>query len=82
MPMLAYLISRFTRTRVLDMTGLKGYFEVDLRWSPDDAPADDPVGGLPIREAIQKQLGLRLDARKGPVDTLVVDKVNQVPLEN
>jgi uncharacterized protein (TIGR03435 family) len=82
MPLLAYLISRFTRTRVLDMTGLQGHFEVDLSWSPDDAPADELVDGLPIRDAIQKQLGLKLEARKGPVDTLVIDKANQTPIGN
>jgi uncharacterized protein (TIGR03435 family) len=80
MPLLAYLISRFTRTRVLDMTGLKGYFVVDLSWAPEDAPAD--VEGLAIQTAIQKQLGLKLEARKGPVDTLVVDKASESPLAN
>ncbi len=80
MPLLAYLISRFTRSRVLDMTGLKGYYVVDLSWAPDDAPAD--VEGLSIQNAIQKQLGLKLEARKGPVDTLVVDKANETPIEN
>jgi len=53
---------------------------VDLSWAPDDAPAD--VEGLSIQNAIQKQLGLKLEARKGPIDTLVVDKANETPIGN
>ena len=83
MTLLAYLISRFTRTRVLDMTGLKGFFVVDLTWAPEDAPADQPPAeGLPLQSSIQKQLGLKLEARKGPVDHLVIDKATETPLGN
>jgi uncharacterized protein (TIGR03435 family) len=88
MPMLAYLISRFTRNRVLDMTGLKGYFEVKLDWAPEERTGPgveaslDPVPGDSIFVAVQKQLGLKLEARKGPVEILVVDHANRTPLEN
>jgi uncharacterized protein (TIGR03435 family) len=82
MTLLAYLISRFTRTRVLDRTGLEGEFEVDLAWAPEDAPPDEEVQGLGLYAAIQKQLGLKLEARKGPIDVLVVDKARQEPLAN
>ena len=95
MPLLAYLIGRFTRNRVLDMTGLKGYFEVKLDWAAEELtrpgkagesagqePAADPVPGDSIFVAVQKQLGLKLEARKGPVEILVVDHANQTPVEN
>jgi uncharacterized protein (TIGR03435 family) len=32
--------------------------------------------------AVQQQLGLKLVAKKGPVDVLVVDHVEKVPTEN
>jgi uncharacterized protein (TIGR03435 family) len=88
MPLLAYLISRFTRNRVLDRTGLKGYFEVKLDWAPEERSAPgaetalDPVPGDSIFVAVRKQLGLKLEPRKGPVDMLVVDHANPTPLEN
>ena len=85
MTRLAYFISRFTRNRVLDMTGLKGYYEVKLDWAPRrpaGTPATDPAPGDSIFVAVQKQLGLKLEARKGPIEMLVVDHANQTPAEN
>ena len=32
--------------------------------------------------AIQEQLGLKLEQRKGPVDLLVIDHLEKVPIEN
>jgi uncharacterized protein (TIGR03435 family) len=67
---------------VVDKTGLKGRFDFDLEWAPDEtqfggaisaAPEDSP--SAPLFSAIQQQLGLKLTATRGPVDTLVVDKV-------
>ena len=36
----------------------------------------------PIFVAVQEQLGLRMDARKGPVDYIVIDKIEKVQTEN
>src|ERR1035437_7361672 len=88
---LASLIARFTRTPVLDLTVLPGAFEVKLEWAPDNsvpaaaapgAPAAEPADGPSIFEAVQKQLGLKLEKRKGPVDVLVVDHAEKTPLTN
>jgi uncharacterized protein (TIGR03435 family) len=66
---------------VLDETGLAGRFDFDLEWAPDEtqfggelkAP-DQPV--LPdLFAALQGQLGLRLEAARGPVSVLVIDRV-------
>src|SRR5205823_2839606 len=45
-------------------------------------PAVNEGGGPTIFTAVQEQLGLKLDARKGPVDLLVIDTLEKVPTEN
>ena len=67
---------------VLDMTGLKALFDVDLKWAPDEtqfggrrATADN--SDAPSIFAALQELGLKLDARKGPVDVLVIDQADR-----
>ena len=82
MPLLASLLSRFNRTRITDMTGIKGYYDIDLEWSPEPPPGAEPAPGDPLNTAIQKQLGLKLETRKGPLDCLVIDRATETPLAN
>jgi len=85
LPQLALLISRFERQTVMDMTGLKGFYEVKLEWTSDDTrvreATDSPLAPS-IYTAVQEQLGLKLEARRGPVEVLVVDSAEKVPGEN
>jgi len=46
------------------------------------AAAPDGSSGPTIFSAVQEQLGLKLEARKGQVDMLVIDTVEKVPTEN
>lgn len=76
------------RRHVVDNTGLTGKYDISLTWTPDDnhagAPADSGVAvdsGPSIFTAVQEQLGLKLEATKGPVETIVVDHV-EMPSEN
>jgi len=81
---LTRLLSRFERQTVLDLTGLEGNFEIRLEWSPDNTRSkelEQPPGPT-LFTAIQEQLGLRLESRKGPVQVLVVDSAEKVPAEN
>jgi len=84
---LATLLSRFElHAPVLDRTGLTGLFQVKLEWIPDSGanpePNADSPAGPSLYTAIQEQLGLKLEERKGPVEILVVDRADQVPTEN
>ena len=60
------------------MTGLTGYYELKLEWVPEGKDADGPT----LYSAVQEQLGLKLEPRKGPVDVLVIDRAERVPLAN
>ncbi len=66
--------------KVVDKTGLTGHYDIDLKWTPDDQPGR-PDAGPTLFTALEEQLGLKLDAAKGPLDTLVVDHVDK-PSEN
>jgi uncharacterized protein (TIGR03435 family) len=71
---------------VVDKTGIQGGYKIDLTWTPDDR-APSPSGastadsGPSIFTALQEQLGLRLESKKGPVEVLVIDHV-AMPSEN
>ena len=63
---------------VTDRTGLNGFFEIDLNWTPAENPA---VSGPSIASAVQEDLGLKLEPAKGPGEFLVIDHVER-PSEN
>ena len=65
---------------VIDATGLKGIFNFTLDYSPGDAAPSDNTGPS-IFTALTEQLGLKLEAGKGPVDVYVVDHVER-PSDN
>ena len=54
---------------VLDRTGIKGEFDIKFDYAIDD----NPETGASIFTAIQEQLGLKLQAAKGPVDMLIIE---------
>jgi uncharacterized protein (TIGR03435 family) len=69
---LAQRLSEIIGRVVLNRTGLTGRFDLDLSWAPDQNP-DTP--GPSIFTALQEQLGLKLESTRGPVDVLVIDRV-------
>jgi uncharacterized protein (TIGR03435 family) len=74
---------------VVDKTGLTGFYDLELAWTPDspppvaggDGPPPPPENGPSLFTAVQEQLGLKLDAQRGPVDTLVIESA-QRPMED
>ena len=90
---LATTLSGLMDRSVVDRTGLEGTFDGSLKWTPDQstpglavkagfAPAGlvDP-NGPSLFTAVQEQMGLKLDSRKGPVDVVVIDRAER-PVEN
>ena len=79
----ADLLARFMHQQVVDETGLAGVFDFALEWSPDEMSAEASASpGPSIFTALQEQLGLKLEGRKGPVEVLVVDHIEKAPTEN
>jgi uncharacterized protein (TIGR03435 family) len=80
MTSLASTLTNEVHRTVIDKTGLTGKYDLGLKWSTDDGAAQ--ADSAPeIFTALQEQLGLKLQAGKGPVETLVVDSV-EMPSEN
>ncbi|MGA8938794.1 MAG: TIGR03435 family protein [Acidobacteriaceae bacterium] len=70
---------------VVDKTGLKGRFDINLEFvresrtpQPFDNGSGSQVSGLTFSGALRKQAGLILVKEDGPVDVLVVDHVNEL----
>jgi len=74
---LAGLLSERLGRPVIDTTGIETQFRVDLEYRFDDNDIAHPT----IFNALQ-ELGLRVVASKGPVEILVIDRINKVPAEN
>jgi uncharacterized protein (TIGR03435 family) len=86
---LAGMLANQVGRPVLDKTGLAGLYDYTLEFSPESlasglaaaAPPPDQ-DALSLFTAVQEQLGLRLEQKKGPVDVLVLDHVDKTPTEN
>jgi uncharacterized protein (TIGR03435 family) len=72
-----YIVETLTRLAgrlVIDRTGLQGRFDVKLEWTPDTLRESNPTGAS-LADALQDQLGLKLESTTGPIEVLVVDRV-------
>ena len=89
---LAQVLSQASGRPVFDRTGATGWFAFTLRFATEPGsttPAGGPPQGVPLdpvdapslTAALQEQLGLRIEARKEPVDVLVVDSAGR-PADN
>jgi uncharacterized protein (TIGR03435 family) len=82
---------------VVDASGLEGAWDFTLSFSPSGQAnpgatsaatpgsplgAADPNGALSLFDAVQRQLGLKLELRKRPMPVLVIDRVNERPSDN
>jgi uncharacterized protein (TIGR03435 family) len=108
MAQFAEALTRFMDHPVMDMTGIKGNYQMALDLSMEDMmnaarsagmqvpPPGGGMGGMggrgPAEGASEpggsslfisvQQLGLKLEARKAPVDLIVIDHLEKIPTEN
>lgn len=77
---LASGLALMTGRNVLNQTGLTGKFDLEVEWTPAPGPPG-PAGALGVGPAtltaIEERLGLRLEPQTGPVDYLVIDRVER-----
>ena len=71
---------------VVDQTGLPGSYNFKLDWTPAVRAAPGTVAEAPasptLFEAVETQLGLKLESKKLPLPIIVVDAVERVPTDN
>jgi uncharacterized protein (TIGR03435 family) len=86
----AWSISLAVDRMVIDRTGMTGRYDFEYSYAPEsrgpgrnpeEHEAIRPTDGPSIYEALQEQLGLKLEPQKGPVEFLVIDHVEK-PSEN
>ena len=82
----ARFLGPILRSGMIDRTGLTGYFDADFDPTAEFPPPPPPPGvpdafdrqSFPsIFTVLQEQLGLKLDSQKGPVDVLVINRVEK-----
>jgi uncharacterized protein (TIGR03435 family) len=81
---------------VVDATGLEGGYDFLMGWTPRgilEAPvkpdasgaapgtAADPNGGISVFDAMEKELGLKLVKQKKTIPVIVVDHVDEKPVQ-
>jgi uncharacterized protein (TIGR03435 family) len=67
---------------VTDMTKIEGSYDLQLTWTNIGAIAAAGKDAIPVRDAFEKQLGIKVELQKHAVATLVVDSVNRKPTDN
>jgi uncharacterized protein (TIGR03435 family) len=85
--MLADRLSVLLHRQVIDDTGLDGPYDFKLKWTPDSPVqfssdgASSAAVGPSLVTALNEQLGLRLESRRGPVAVYVIERIEK-PGEN
>jgi uncharacterized protein (TIGR03435 family) len=69
-------------TPVTDLTGVEGGWDLELKWTNRNAIPGAGKDAIPIQEALEKQLGIKVELQKRSLPTLVVDSVNRKPTDN
>ncbi len=66
---------------VVDRTGLPGLYDFKLAWT-GRVMLNMGQDGASIHDAVQQQLGLKLESRKEAVEVIVIDHLEKVPTED
>jgi hypothetical protein len=71
----------FRDAPVVDLSGLKGIYDFKLEWITA-GEARQGSSGPSMIDAIQDQLGLKMERRREAVEMVVIDKLDRKPTEN
>jgi len=93
MAQFAYLLfhgmaAGYVGSPVVDATGLQGGWDFTLSFSAPalvkgvDAGTSEPNGAIKLQEAMEKQIGIKLEMQKHPLEVLVIDHLERMPTEN
>jgi len=66
----------------VNATGLKGGWDFELRWNAKGDLQRAGADGISLFDAVDKQLGLKLEAKTYPMPVIIVDSANEMPAEN
>jgi uncharacterized protein (TIGR03435 family) len=69
----------FQLTPVVDLTGLNGSWDFTVSWTARNSLTAAGANAVTVYDAVEKQLGLKLDVSNVPVPVVVVDRVNEKP---
>jgi bla regulator protein blaR1 len=86
------ILTKFTDRPIVNKSNIQGLFDIRLQWNPqpgaqsagqrNDVPGErivnaDPTSLPDLFTALDEQLGLKLESRKGQVQTIVIDHVER-----
>jgi uncharacterized protein (TIGR03435 family) len=87
------VLPQFVGRQVIDRTGLTGIYDLTLKWTPEPVVGTTVLGLPPappppadpntpdIFTALQEQLGLKLENGRGPVEVIVIDRLEKPTLD-
>jgi uncharacterized protein (TIGR03435 family) len=81
-PQLRGMAGAYVTSPITESTGLQGAWDFDLTWTPRAVLAQAGGDGITIFDAVDKQLGLKLELQNLSTTALIVDSVNQKPTDN
>ena len=67
---------------IVNSTNLEGEWDFELEWTPRGALAAKGSAGTSVFSAVEKQLGLKLEAQDVPMPALAIASVNRTPAPN
>jgi uncharacterized protein (TIGR03435 family) len=76
------MVADYVDHDAVDATKLEGSWDFELEWTPRVALAAKGADGISLFDALEKQLGLKLELRNIPAPALAVERVNRKPTSN
>jgi len=67
---------------ISDSTGLKGTWDFEIKWMPRAELAGAGANGISLNDAVEKQLGLKLELRPTALPVIFIDSVDETPTPN